>query len=321
MINEKGGATESTSTAAKLLEKRRRMYQLKEKFDATKEQERERELDLQEKEAVIMAKDSKFQEGLTNFDQLKKEQDQKKAKLDKKFQEETKQTKLKEEKILELRREIEKLKEKSQTIEREVVRMKKYEDFLERVRESNSDNFTEISDILSRFKALANSYQSLSSHRQHYDDQINTLRRSSDESDKKRKDGLLELNNEIGYLQKEIEKLDGVRNDLQDKFDNSSSGAIQKNMELGRMLTAIENLFERCREEEKRVRHDRGNETEQESSVLQLISIEARGAIHQLEAIKNYLQDFKVITEHPDASRALETAKRGQHYKTSTEGT
>lgn len=45
-------------------------------------------------------------------------------------------------------------KKKSQKIEAKKQEMKKYEEFLERVKEANPDEFPELIDILSRYKQL-----------------------------------------------------------------------------------------------------------------------------------------------------------------------
>lgn len=54
--------------------------------------------------------------------------------------------------------------------------MEKYQDFLEKVRAENPDEYTEISDILSRYRTLQNSQTKLDSELKKKEGELNNKR-------------------------------------------------------------------------------------------------------------------------------------------------
>ena len=61
---------------------------------------------------------------------------------------------------------------KSKKIEQKVNVMKKFENFLDRVREENQDEFSELQDILSRYAQLATKNKELLSVQENYQKQL-----------------------------------------------------------------------------------------------------------------------------------------------------
>jgi len=62
--------------------------------------------------------------------------------------------------------EIKQLRDRASKVDKDVIRMKKYEEFLERVREKNADDFSEISDVHGRYKTLKEAYDNLIQRRE-----------------------------------------------------------------------------------------------------------------------------------------------------------
>lgn len=83
----------------------------------------------------------------------------------------------KEQEINQKKAQLENLRIKAEKIERKVRAMKKFESFLEEVKESNQDEFSELSEILSRYDTLKQSNDKL--HENHKDkiEEIDTLTR------------------------------------------------------------------------------------------------------------------------------------------------
>lgn len=52
------------------------------------------------------------------------------------------------------------------------ILVKKYEEFLERVRERNADDFSEISDVHGRYKTLKEAYDNLIQRRELFEEQL-----------------------------------------------------------------------------------------------------------------------------------------------------
>lgn len=309
---------DSTSTATKLLEKRRMMYEVKEEFDQAKEEERERDAEFKEKESYLRAKDLSLQQGLIQFNQVLQENDLKKNKAKKKYEEELRQKRQKEERIEQLNHDIEELSIRAAQLEKEVTRMRKYEDFLERVREKNPDDFTDISDILARYTTLKQSYEDLMKKRHQLEEELQDIKWTRDQYEKEKKDQLMELAIDIANTQKSIEDLDIIRSDLQKEVDSVSSTATDKDLELGCMLTAIENLYQRCKTEERTIRHDRDIEKGQDTQNLNDYNLRAKTAVLKLNAIKAYIKDIEEILTDERSLELLEGNPQSSALKSSS---
>jgi hypothetical protein len=88
--NTQGLPLEGVSPATKLLEKRRLMYEIQEAFERAKDDEKQREEVFKNKEAQLRARDLFIQEQLINFNKFLQENESKKLKADKRFEEEKK---------------------------------------------------------------------------------------------------------------------------------------------------------------------------------------------------------------------------------------
>ena len=297
---------DSTSTTTKLLEKRRMMYEVKEEFNLAKDKEREQENDFKATESRLRAKDLELQQDLIKFNQVLQENELKRLKAKKRGEDEARLKKQKEERISQLTVDIKELRERATVLEKEVARMKKYEDFLERVKEKNPDDFAEIQDISGRYTTLRKSYEDLMKKRHRLEEELQDIKKRRDQYEKERKDELMELNIDIAVLQKEIESADGKRNDKQKEMELASSNATDKDLELGCMLTAIENLFERCKNEIQKIRHgwdiDKGAKSVDNSDDY---NARAKTATSKLIAIRAYITDIDSIVKHPDCKEAL----------------
>lgn len=304
-MEDKAWPVDSTSTTTKLLEKRRMMYEVKEEFNSAKEEERELENDFKATESRLRAKDLELQQDLIKFNQVLQENELKKMKANKKLEEEVRLKRVKEERIEQLNIEIKGLKERNTALEKEVMRMRKYEDFLERTKEKNPDDFTDISEILGRYNTLKESYEKLMKRRHQLEEELQNVKRDRDQYEKENKDEMMELNIAISVLQKQIEEVDVERNELQKDFESASSTATEKDLELGCMLTAIENLFDRCLTEVKKIRHGYYVEKSRKTDSQENYNDRAKISVQKLGSIRSYIADLKSIVEDPECAYRL----------------
>jgi chromosome segregation ATPase len=306
-MEEKVWPVDSTSTTTKLLEKRRMMYEVKEEFNQAKDEERDLENDFKATESRIRAKDLEVQQDLIKSNQFLQENELKRAKAKKKYEDELKLKRQKEEKIEQLNHEIKDLRATAARLEKKVARMKKYEDFLEKVKEKNPDDFPDISDIHGRYTTLKNSHEDLTNKRTRLEEEHQEIKRRRDQYEKERKDELMELNIDIAVLQKDIEEVDTKRSETQKNVENASSSATEKDLELGRMITAIENLFERCKYEVPKIKHgwdiEKGT---QKTEDMDDYNARAKTSVLKLSAIRAYIEDLRDIFkefEHRDSGQ------------------
>lgn len=67
---------------------------------------------------------------------------------------------------------------------------------------------------------------------------------------------ILLLGNEIAHLKKKLENLENERVDAQNEIDNSKKQVYTKMLDLGKMLMAIDNLYQRCKGSDIKLRND-----------------------------------------------------------------
>lgn len=284
------------------------MYEVQEEFERAKEEEREKEKEFKEKEQSIRSHDLLVQQTLIKYNKTLQENEAKRSKAEKKFEEENKLKKAKDDRILELNHEIQVLNERANKLERDVNKMKKYEEFLERVRERNQDEFQDISDILSRYNTLRTSYNDLISKRQKFEEELQEIKAARDSYEKARKDEVLTLNNDIANLQKRIETTDLKKTELQKNLETASRDATEKDLELGIMITAIENLFYRCSvESHSKIQHSRELEKKHVPNANDY-NLRAEIASAKLNVIRAYMLDFRRMVEDPDMESILVAA-------------
>ena len=91
---------------------------------------------------------------------------------------------------------LEKYRSLSNKIERKVKAMKKYEGFLEKVKEANPDEFSELQDILSRHKQLISKNEELHKTQERYTNEIDQKTKDLSEYIKEMEVKILTINNQ-----------------------------------------------------------------------------------------------------------------------------
>ena len=287
---------EGISPATKLLEKRRLMYEIQESFGMAKDDEKQREEVFKTKEAQLRARDLFIQEQLITFNKFLQDNEIKKSRANKRYEDENKGKKQKEEKYEKLRKEIKKNKKENHRLERHVQNIRKYEDYLELVRDKNPDDFQDISEILNRYNTLKDANTDLTKKKNRLEEQLDEKKRERDHYEKANKDKQLEINIEITVQQKKLDDMEGERIEKTKNAETDKNARVQKNLELGRMLDAIDNLFDRCKRDGIKVNYDQGMQT---TTVVDKDSFIERAnlAKSKLGAIQQYYQAFKEVIE------------------------
>eukprot|EP01017_Pseudomicrothorax_dubius_P008853 TRINITY_DN12933_c0_g1_i3.p1 TRINITY_DN12933_c0_g1~~TRINITY_DN12933_c0_g1_i3.p1 ORF type:complete len:159 (-),score=51.65 TRINITY_DN12933_c0_g1_i3:45-521(-) len=113
---------------------------------------------------------------------------------------------------------------------------------------------------------------------------------------------ILQLNNDIAFLQKRQEDLMNKKIDLQAGVESSNNEASSKNLTLGRILMAIDNIYQRCLEGSSIIRYDneeRRDEFEKvkEPTDEEYFAKKGELAMKKLKVIGNYMSDFNTIIQ------------------------
>ncbi|KAF4706176.1 Coiled-coil domain containing 42, partial [Perkinsus olseni] len=151
-----GGArvgSHSSSPVTQLLEKRREMYEVHDALEAQKEKYANEEQAFRKKEEQIRSRDMQLQHQLIKFNKFLQDNEGKRRRAEMRAGEESNQIKIKEGEIDDIERELEESRRMHRELQHEVVKNLRYEAYLELVKES-SDEYSEIQDILTRYRTL-----------------------------------------------------------------------------------------------------------------------------------------------------------------------
>jgi len=106
---------------------------------------------------------------------------------------------------------------------------------------------------------------------------------------------MMQLNIEIAQLSKQYEDVDSKRLDLTKQVDVSSASATDKQVEIGHIFMAIDNLYRRCGEGPKIMHYK--NFRPQPATKGDDINSKSNEVVEKLKIIEAYLADFKIIVD------------------------
>ena len=125
--------------------------------------------------------------------------------------------------------------------------MRKFEQFLEKVKEQNSDEFQELNDILSRYYTLKGSNDKLQTTQKQFTDQLDNLNKYIAQFTKDMGSDKMSLNNRIAVQQQSLEQIEDLKGRLMAESEENTSKKLKKTTEHGQILMTIENLSRKCR--------------------------------------------------------------------------
>mmetsp|Transcript_25341 Transcript_25341/g.55050 ORF Transcript_25341/g.55050 Transcript_25341/m.55050 type:complete len:310 (+) Transcript_25341:61-990(+) len=277
------------SPATRLLEKRRQMFEVQEALEAQKQDFNRKEEVFKRREEALKLKDLELQESLIRFSKFLQENDSKRARAEKKAADEIKARLQKEKEIEQLSEVLEELRNEKERIHEVLEKNMRYQQYLESVLEV-ADEYQEVSDLLLRHATLLATNQDLKEHQRKCGELAEKIRAELQIYIKQKTDEILNLNNVVARLKKELETYEGDALVQEAKKDNSLQVASQKTLEYGQVVLSTDNIFNRCRGR-SRIGYPA------ESNPLQ-----------QLDVVGNYVSDLGAIIKQ----FKLEQAKKAQ---------
>lgn len=237
---------EHVSPATRLLEKRRQMFEVQEALESQKQEFARKEEVFKRREEGLKKKDLELQESLIRFSKFLQENDSKKTRAEKKAADEIKLRLQKEGEIEGLQSQLAELTQfKLQTYD-VVEKNLRYQKYLEMVLDQ-ADEYHEITDLLMRYLTLEATNNDLREHARACADKNEQTREDLQRYTKMKTDEILNLNNKISRLKKDLEGRE--RNVLNEasKRDYALQTASQKTLEHGQVVMSSDNIFQRCR--------------------------------------------------------------------------
>uniref|UniRef100_K3WLQ0 DUF4200 domain-containing protein n=1 Tax=Globisporangium ultimum (strain ATCC 200006 / CBS 805.95 / DAOM BR144) TaxID=431595 RepID=K3WLQ0_GLOUD len=234
------------SPATRLLEKRRQMFEVQEALDAQKEEFARREDAFHRREEGLRKKDLELQESLIKFNKFLQENESKRNRAVKRANDEIKQRLTKEQEVAKLKEHLEQLMVESEKLGNEVKKNMKYTRYLEVVQETVPEDYPEVADLVNRYHTLKETNRDLRQNQVLHEEENEIKRLEFASFQKERANEILNFNNKIASLQRELEtqELQTIR--LQHEADASLRMTTQKTLALGQIVMAIGNLLQRC---------------------------------------------------------------------------
>lgn len=155
------------------------------------------------------------------------------------------------------------LKEKNSTLNDNLEKLvkihdslKKYENFLNSVKEKHSDNFSDIQDIINKYKTLDSNYKKLKEEEEN-------IKREKEEEEKRFKKEKSEYESRINGIISDIQLTQEKIKTKKDKrkvlesevsqFESNSNSVVSS---LEKILLAVENIHKKCKDKKEWTKHE-----------------------------------------------------------------
>mmetsp|Transcript_13056 Transcript_13056/g.45270 ORF Transcript_13056/g.45270 Transcript_13056/m.45270 type:complete len:300 (+) Transcript_13056:157-1056(+) len=274
---------EHVSPATRLLEKRRQMFEVQEMLEFQKQEFSRKEDVFKRREEKLKKKDLELQEQLIRFSKFLQENDGKKQRAEKKIHDERRVKQQKEQEIEALNVSLASLKETKVSKFDDVEKNYRYQKYLEAVQEY-ADEYHEITDILQRHETLQQANEDLRQQAAECAEKNEDTRAALQAYTKAKTDEILNLNNQISRLKKDLELKEREVLSMAGDRELAVRNASQRMLELGQVVMASDNLFQRCRQKSN-VNH-----------------VAYSSPIDQLGVIGEYMADLSSIVRSKRAS-------------------
>lgn len=266
------------SPATRLLEKRRQMFEVQEALEAQKADFNKKEETFKRREEALKMKDLELQESLIRFSKFLQENDSKRARAEKKAADEIKARLQKEKEIEQLSEVLEELRNEKERIHEVLEQNMRYQRYLESVLEV-ADEYQEVSELLMRHATLQATNTDLKEHQRKCGELAEKIRAELQVYVKQKTDEILNLNNQLARLKKELERYESEALSQETKKDYSLQVASQKTLEYGQVVLSTDNIFNRSRQRSK-IGH----------------AVESNPLL-QLDVIGNFVSDLSAIVK------------------------
>jgi hypothetical protein len=286
---------ESMSPATKLLEKRRLMYEEQEKYEQNKDNFKKEEENFKNQEAELIKKDLSLQNHMIGFSNILQENERKKKKAREKADNESGLIAEKETELQRKHQELKTLKRQTDNISVKVSCMKEYESFLENVKESNQDEYTELSDIRSRHMTLDESNKKLKDKQKQISAEFERVKTEKNQYFNQTTIEIMSLHNHITNKQSKYEKWKIQEKKIKGNLEEETAKQLKKTSEIGLILMAIDNLYTKCVESGSHLKYRLPNEVNQTTKKTESFAVRTRHSIKQINLISDYYEDFENV--------------------------
>jgi hypothetical protein len=253
-----------------------------------------KEEDFKIREQALRARDIDIQEQLVKFSKFLQDNEAKKNRnLERKAQEAS-EIMAKEKELKKVQAKCTELQLQSAALTKSVNAKKIYEEFLEKVRNKHSEEFKDIDDILNRYNTLHFHKESMAKTKAELEKEIEELREHTAKYKKSTEDQIFDLETSISNMREDIELRDKRKQEKQKELDGISEKAVSQISELGQILLAIDNIYNRCKK--RKDKDQRPHHLSKDASDDNFDG-KVKKALEQLNEVQFNIDDFTCIAK------------------------
>ena len=161
------------------------------------------------------------------------------------------------------------------------------------LKRNNQDEYSELSDIRSRYVTLKESNQKLNEKQEEIQKEFEDLKTRKNQYFNTTKIEIMSLNNQITNKQSEYEKMEDLKNKIKGYEEEETGKQLKKTSEIGLILMAIDNLYNKCVDSKSHLRYRVQNDSNNKK--FENFTQRTTHAVNQLNVISEYYEDFDVV--------------------------
>lgn len=234
------------SPATRLLEKRRQMFEVEDALINQKEEFSRKEEAFHRREDGLRRKDLDLQESLLKFNKFLKENEAKRQRALKRALEEKKLCEEKCSEIQDLQTILNNTIEEDQKIKTQLAKYIQYQEYLENVVANNSKYFSDVADILNRYKILRENNLALVEKQRRDNNEHDTILKEYIIYLKSKENESLGTNNNMATMRESLVKTYTDSQIIEENLEKITDNTVEKVLNLGQVIRSINHLYTRA---------------------------------------------------------------------------
>ena len=244
------------SPATRLLEKRRQMFEVEDALINQKEEFARREEAFHRREDGLRRKDLDLQESLLKFNKFLKENEAKRQRALKRASEEKKLCEEKNSEIQDLQSILNNTIEEDKRIKIQLGKYIQYQEYLENVVANNSKYFSDVADVLNRYKILRENNLALVKKQNKDNNEHDAILKEYLTYLKSKENEALATNNNMATMRESLVKTYTDSQVIEENIEKRIDNTIEKVLSLGQVVRSINHIYARA-DSTFRARHNK----------------------------------------------------------------
>jgi len=251
------------------------------------------------REENLRKHDLELQNSLVKFNKFLQENEAKRNRATKRYEEECKLRKAKEKEAELLKKTLEGDRKEIEKLKHILRDRRKYQTYLDTVVDHASEDYEEVAELLNRYRTLKAAQDDLKRRAEKASESIDSIRSELRQFTKERTTEILQRNSKLSKLRKAIDHSETERIGVQNEMNATARSSSAKTMLLEEIIMAVDNLRQRCTSKHgSRINHgvavkkkSRGEDEEKKSGTTE----KAQKTRENLKVIMRYVLDFQKI--------------------------